>query len=509
MPLVSQDNECASNQIKVDDFWQNQDFPFTITKTTKILSLVQKIPAVDPLAIFQEFAPDNTSRFYWEKPSKQEAVAAWGVTRSLVFESNTRFKKTQEFTHNCFEQLIKEGDTNLVGSDPRIFCSFSFFPKSNQLTIISDSESLSSPEVDQGSPNQKSQNSSRIGKNEIGNSSPAASIFLPRFQITKKNKSYFLIINFPVRNQQEIEPLISKLRQKTKSIDWEKYQQPIITEKKPRNWDNQNLFSAANSGYFKSTVRSALESIAVDELSKIVIAHAIDIKANVPFDVINSLHNLRDRHSDCYIFAIGNAQKQNFIGASPERLVSIQNGQLVTDALAGSAPRGKSTSEDLQWANILLKNRKEKREHKAVSDFILEQLKLMGLKPHQLPLQLLSLSNIQHLWTPIYAHLSKDIKPLDVVEQLHPTPAVAGVPRGVVCKKISHYEKFDRALYAAPLGWVDQDDNCEFVVGIRSALIEKNQARLYAGAGIVSGSNPDKEFIEIQLKLQSLLKALV
>ena len=86
---------------------------------------------------------------------------------------------------------------------------------------------------------------------------------------------------------------------------------------------------------------------------------------------------------------------------------------------------------------------------------------------------------------------------------------MAGVPRGVVCKKISHYEKFDRALYAAPLGWVDQDDNCEFVVGIRSALIEKNQARLYAGAGIVSGSNPDKEFIEIQLKLQSLLKALV
>ena len=508
MPLVSQDNECASNQIKVDDFWQNQDFPFSITKTTKILSLVQKIPVVDPLAIFQEFAPSNTLRFYWEKPSKHEAVAAWGVTRNLVLESNTRFKKTQEFTRNCFEQIIKEGDTNLVGSEPRIFCSFSFFPKSDQLEIVSDPESLSPEKIGKRSSSQKSRNSS-IAESKIENSSPPASIFLPRFQITKKNKSYFLIINFPLHNQQEIKPLISRLCQKTKSIDWEKYQQPIINAKKPRDWNNQNLFSAANSGYFKSTVRSALESIAVNELSKIVIAHAIDIRSSVPFDVINSLHNLRDRHSDCYIFAIGNAQKQNFIGASPERLVSIQNGQLVTDALAGSAPRGKSTSEDLQWASILLKNRKEKREQKAVSDFILDKLKLMGLKPHQLPLQLLSLSNIQHLWTPIYAHLSKDIKPLDVVRQLHPTPAVAGVPRGVVCKKISNYEKFDRALYAAPLGWVDQDDNCEFVVGIRSALIEQNQARLYAGAGIVSGSNPDKEFIEIQLKLQSLLKALV
>ena len=218
---------------------------------------------------------------------------------------------------------------------------------------------------------------------------------------------------------------------------------------------------------------------------------------------------MRDRHPDCYIFAVGNKQGQNFIGASPERLVSIQNRQLVTDALAGSAPRGKSTSEDVQWANILLKNRKEKREHKVVSDFILEKLKEIGLKPYQLPLQLLQLSNIQHLWTPIYAHLPKGIEPLDIVAQLHPTPAVAGVPSHVVFDKIRHYEKFNRALYAAPLGWIDYRDNCEFVVGIRSALIEKSHARLYAGAGIVSGSNPDKEFLEIQLKLQSLLRALV
>jgi len=311
MPLVSQENDCAFEQIKVDDFWQNQDFPFAITKTTRILSLAQKIPVVDPLAIFQEFAPNNALRFYWEKPSKQEATAAWGVTRSLVFESNTRFKKTQEFTHNCFEQLIKEGDTNLVGSEPRIFCSFSFFPKSNQLAIIADPESLAQEKINKGSLNQRPRNSSKAA-HTIENSSPAASIFLPRFQITKKNKSYFFIINFPIHDHQEIEPLISKLRQKTKSIDWEKYQQPIITDKKSRDWSNQNLFSTANSDYFKSTVRSALESIAVDELSKIVIAHAIDIKSNVPFDVINSLHNLRDRHSDCYIFAIGKKHFRRF-----------------------------------------------------------------------------------------------------------------------------------------------------------------------------------------------------
>ena len=218
---------------------------------------------------------------------------------------------------------------------------------------------------------------------------------------------------------------------------------------------------------------------------------------------------MRSRHPDCYIFSTSNGAGKNFIGASPERLVSIQNQQLVTDALAGSAPRGQNTTEDVKLANLLLKSRKEKREHQAVSEFLLQRLQEMGLKPYQLPLQLLQFSNIQHLWTPIYAHLPADIHPLEIVAQLHPTPAVAGVPSAIACDKIRQYEQFDRSLYAAPLGWIDNRGNCEFIVGIRSALIEGNRARLYAGAGIVSGSNPDKEFVEIQLKLQSLLKALV
>ena len=272
---------------------------------------------------------------------------------------------------------------------------------------------------------------------------------------------------------------------------------------------NKRFFSSEHSQYFRNVVGSALESNSVNEFSKIVIAQATDITSLLPFQVIQSLHNLRERHPDCYIFSIANGQGKNFIGASPERLVSIQNKQLVTDALAGSAPRGKTNAEDIRWSNLLLRSRKEKREHQAVSDFLIERLRQMGLKPYQLPLQLLQLSNIQHLWTPIYAHLPKDLEPLDIVAKLHPTPAVAGVETGIACERIRHYEKFDRSLYAAPLGWIDNQGNSEFIVGIRSALIEGKQARLYAGAGIVSGSNPDKEFIEIQLKLQSLLKALV
>jgi menaquinone-specific isochorismate synthase len=121
----------------------------------------------------------------------------------------------------------------------------------------------------------------------------------------------------------------------------------------------------------------------------------------------------------------------------------------------------------------------------------------------------LQLSNIQHLQTPIHASVPAHVHLLDVVAELHPTPAVAGVPREIACDIIRRHERFERSLYAAPIGWVDHQGNGEFAVGIRSALINGQEARLYAGAGIVAGSDPDRELAEIQLKLQALLNALV
>ena len=476
MPVISQEEpHRVLNSGEFDDFWDNKRLQFAVTEDTKILSYVQKIPLVDPLAFLQNFTTKDTVYFYWENPNKKESIVACGITKQSIIRSESRFDKTQDFIDNCFKQIISKGEVSLSGSDPRIFCSFSFF------------SDVSASDRD----------------------FPPATVFLPRFQLIKQNKKCFLVVNYPLRNPQEESIVIRKLNYKLKTIDWQQQEHLIINEKIESNWEQQNIFSSEHSQYFRNVVGSALRSIAVNEFSKIVIAQATDITSVIPFRVIQSLHNLRERHPDCYIFSIANGQGKNFIGASPERLVSIQNRQLVTDALAGSAPRGKTNSEDVHWSNLLLRSRKEKREHQAVSDFIIDRLRQMGLKPYQLPLQLLKLSNIQHLWTPIYAHLPQDIEPLDIVAQLHPTPAVAGVGTEIACERIRHYEKFDRSLYAAPLGWIDNQGNSEFIVGIRSALIEGKHARLYAGAGIVSGSNPDKEFIEIQLKLQSLLKALV
>lgn len=473
MSVATQSNNVfLDNQAELENFWNNKQLEFTVTKDTEIISFACKIPTVDPLACLQEFTQSTTLNFYWENRSKQEAVAAWGVTKSDYAKSASRFTLAQDFIQNCFKQTIRKGDQSLTLGKPCIFCSFTFFPDPKPTEAFASS-----------------------------------TLFLPRFQIVKKNKNCCLIINFPVKKGDNQQNVIKKIKHKVAEINWTVLKAINIDEDNNLLADNRS--ESQDSKYFKSVVASALDSIAVNEFSKIVIAHTTDIESTVPFQVTKSLNNLRQLHPDCYIFSTSNGQGQNFIGASPERLISVQNQQLVTDALAGSAPRGKTNTEDLHLANLLLKNRKEKREHQAVSDFIIERLRSIGLKPQQLPLQLLKLSNIQHLWTPIYAHLPANLEPLEIVALLHPTPAVAGVPTAIACEKIRHYEKFDRSLYAAPLGWVDYEGNCEFIVGIRSALINGDRARLYAGAGIVSGSNPSKEFAEVQLKLESLLKALV
>jgi menaquinone-specific isochorismate synthase len=219
---------------------------------------------------------------------------------------------------------------------------------------------------------------------------------------------------------------------------------------------------------------------------------------------------LRQRHADCHIFSTANGNGQVFLGASPERLLRIRDRTLYTEAIAGSAPRGTTAAEDEQLGQTLSSSLKELHEHQLVVNFISQQLTQLGLEPQRSPFpRLLKLLNIQHLHTPIHANLTPELNALEVLALLHPTPAVAGVPQAPACALIQQQESFQRSLYAAPLGWINHRGDSEFIVGIRSALLDGSVSRLYAGAGIVRGSHPDQEMSEIELKLQTLLTALL
>jgi menaquinone-specific isochorismate synthase len=456
----------------------------------QIISISQEIQPLDPLAVLQAIAKPDQLQFYFEKRTQSEAIAAIDAATSINLKGTNRFKESKKFINLCLENTIIYGHLTLPFSGPHFFCNFTFFDE--KLTP----DSPFNP----------------------------ATVFLPKWQISVSTNSGVLVANIEIDSQINLDLLLESLCTKTKIINWCGRRLSNTYNKTDNRYIKQDV---NNSQRFKSSVLSALKSIQSNKFSKIVLANAIDVVSPQPFNLINSLENLRNLNPDCYIFSTNNGKGQNFIGASPERLISIHNHQLVTDALAGSAPRGKTAAEDANLADRLLSSEKERREHRFVLDFIAERLSQLGLMPQLLPTpQLLKLSNIQHLWTPIQAQLDTDIHPLEIVAELHPTPAVAGVPTKIAQEQILALETFDRSLYAAPLGWVDHQGNCEFIVGIRSALIESEKpsghgyvdvqtrpkaykARLYAGAGIVAGSDPNKELAEIQLKLQALLKALL
>jgi menaquinone-specific isochorismate synthase len=363
------------------------------------------------------------------------------------------------------------GNTNQPFAGPHFFCSFSFFDENAQVDYPF----------------------------------AAATVFLPRWQVACRSDRCVLVANIIIDESVNLEIILQNFWGKLQTISLIKYSLHTKNNYR-RRFSKQDVTATDN---FKQGVSSCLKLIRYNYLDKIVLAYALDISSGAPFNLFQSLNNLRRLHPDCYIFSTSNGKGQNFIGASPERLISIHNHQLTTDALAGSAPRGKTATEDADLANRLLSSEKERHEHWVVIDFITKRLYQLGIVPQLLPPRLRQLSNIQHLWTPIQAKVPVNVHPLQIVAELHPTPAVAGATRDIACEVIRRYESFERGLYAAPLGWVDYQGNSEFIVGIRSALIDGDRARLYAGAGIVAGSDPDKELAEIQLKLQALFKALV
>ncbi len=192
-----------------------------------------------------------------------------------------------------------------------------------------------------------------------------------------------------------------------------------------------------------------------------------------------------------------------FLGATPERLITRRGRSIATEALAGSiAPGG-------EGAERLLHSGKDLREHQLVVDQIVRRLDPLcdllevGSRP-----RVRALRDVLHLLTPITGNLAASRHVLELVEELHPTPAVGGVPTETALRWIREHESSGRGWYASPVGWFDAAGDGDFAVALRSCVLRGREAFLYAGAGIVRDSDPDLEYTEAELKKQALLTAL-
>lgn len=270
-------------------------------------------------------------------------------------------------------------------------------------------------------------------------------------------------------------------------------------------------FSLSNLSHQEwiSQINEAKSLINTEELSKIVISRTVQIKANRNLSVTRLANTLRNHYSGCYIFIFQFEKNVAFVGASPERLVSFHKHYILTEALAGSITRGKSAKEDAWLERRLFNSGKDRSEHQYVVSEIIDKLSYISdnIQFSDTPV-VKKISNVQHLHTPITAWIQNESDVNKILQLLHPTPAVGGLPKEKALSNIRKIEKHSRGWYAAPVGWFNLNGSGEFAVGIRSGLISGNKALFYAGCGIVKDSNPMKEWDETELKLIPMLSAL-
>jgi len=258
-------------------------------------------------------------------------------------------------------------------------------------------------------------------------------------------------------------------------------------------------------------VADVVEKIRQGSFEKIVLARDIQLVLDDPtetFDIASTLQRLRENYPGAYVFAMQRGESF-FIGATPERLVLAQDGKIHTMALAGSVRRGETEEEDTQLGAELLHSDKNINEHVIVVSMVEEALKYhcTNVQVSASP-QLLKLKNVQHLQTPITGDLIPGRCILDVMSELHPTPAVGGFPRDTALEEIRSTEKLDRGWYAGPLGWIGASGHGEFAVALRSGLVDNHKATLFAGCGIVSSSDPQIEYEETWWKFQVVVRGL-
>jgi menaquinone-specific isochorismate synthase len=472
MKILPVDPTANQNPAALRDFLAQCRMRAASAGSPQLVSISLPVDALDPLAVLESIFDPKERHFFVERPSEATAVAGAEAVLAFTAEGPGRFTACRQFIDETLENTVAVGDLSLPFSGPLFFAAFGF-----------------------------------LDRVEPGEAFESASVFVPRWQVALRDGRTVAVANLVVDATTSVEALAEKVwraHSKFRAFD---YTAPDFTD--PAACE-ATVGEVGATGAYAESVRTALSRIADGSFAKIVLARAKDLTARGTLHPLRVLNGLRQRFADCYAFSVANGRGQSFIGASPERLLRVEDGKLLTEALAGSARRGVTASEDAAFASALQRDDKELREHALVLEEIVRRLEALGLRPkHPDRPGVRRYANVQHLQTPIRADLLSGVRAIDAVAALHPTPAVGGAPRDAAVPGIRALEGFPRGLYAGALGWMDVRGNAEFFVGLRSALIDGNRARLYAGAGIVQGSSPEKEAAETELKFRAMQEALL
>jgi menaquinone-specific isochorismate synthase len=271
--------------------------------------------------------------------------------------------------------------------------------------------------------------------------------------------------------------------------------------------DEFTLTPSLTHSEWKALVAATVERIAAHEFEKVVLARRIDIAANRPFVIGDVLARLVALYPSCMVFSV-----DGFVGASPELLIGREGTVVLSHPLAGTVARSGDAHADEALVAGLMSSPKARSEHQVVVDGLTRALEpvCVDLEVPATP-SVLGLRNVSHLATRITGRLAPASQEtaLELVARVHPTAAVGGDPTDAAVPYLQKVEGFDRGRYAGPVGWVDARGDGAWAIGIRSAEVDGSTAHIFAGNGVVAGSDAADELAETQLKLQALLAALV
>ncbi len=408
--------------------------------------------------------------FCWEQPDRGFALAALGVAHEVTSRGPDRFR---DVARGCLgaEAIFEEPRGLPAGAGAVWVGGFAFDPDG--------------------------------GSSSTWSSLPPASLVLPEVSLCRSGEDAFLTVNAVVRPGEDADELVSGLEARLAGLRADPL--PMLD---PHPTGRVEISSARPPGDFERAVAAATGRIEAGEMSKVVLAREVLVSAGAAHDPAAVFGAMREQFPSCFCFCCGTPEAA-FVGASPELLMRRSGASVSTVALAGSTRRSSDPAVDDHLGEQLLRSDKDRREHAIVAERIARVLRPHAVWVETAPEpEIVKVANIQHLATPIVAQLADPRSAVELAGMLHPTPAVGGEPREAARAAIAELERMDRGWYAGPVGWMDATEDGEFCVALRSAVLRDREAHLYAGVGIVSGSDPAAELAETEVKLGALLPLL-
>ncbi len=435
-----------------------------------LVSVTVPIEGVDPCAAVFASRLASDRWFCWEQPDREFALAALGVAQEVTSRGRDRFR---DVARGCLgaESVFDEPPGLPAGAGAVWVGGFAF-----------DSDG---------------------GSSSTWSSLPPASLVLPELSLCRSGENAFLTVNAIVRPGDDADELVSILEARLAGLRAEPL--PMLD---PHPTGRVEIASVRPPGDFERAVTAATERIEAGEMSKVVLAREVLVTAGAAHDPAAVFGAMREQFPSCFCFCCGTPEAA-FVGASPELLLRRSGASVSTVALAGSTRRSSDPAVDDHLGEQLLRSEKDRREHAIVAERIARVL-----RPHAVWVEtgaepeIVRVANIQHLATPVVAQLAEPRSAVELAGILHPTPAVGGEPGEVAKAAIAELERMDRGWYAGPVGWMDATEDGEFCVALRSAVLRDREAHLYAGVGIVAGSEPAAELAETEIKLGALLPLL-